>query len=172
MCFRNSPNVVTISCSEEVTFVRLEPGDIKVSITGPLAPYDFEFTVNESTGFEVGKSSKTFEIHLTYKTSLAGGDKGKYISELLKNTETINIVFNQAIMVDRDGNKLVNSQTATSSSTPTEVLTPQQQEAAETQATVGVTSIFITFGTALIIVFLLGKSLHCYSLNYGMFLLK
>lgn len=56
----------------------MQSGDIEVKIDGPLAPYDFDFKVDETTGFIPGNTGRSFEIMLTFKSSLVGGDEGKY----------------------------------------------------------------------------------------------
>ena len=70
---------ISISCTEPVKFNQIEPGDIQISISGPLAPYEFEFNVNTSTGFEIGKISETFGIHLNFKSSLYGNNQGNLV---------------------------------------------------------------------------------------------
>lgn len=65
-----------VSCTETVQFYDINPGDINVTIDGPLAPYQFDFEVGESTGFVSGTQSKTFKIKINLKSSLYGNEQG------------------------------------------------------------------------------------------------
>lgn len=68
--------LITITCNEDVRFLSMSPGDVKIEIDGPLAPYAFEFKVDDTTGFFPGKISRTFSIVLRFKSSLAGSSQG------------------------------------------------------------------------------------------------
>ena len=59
-------------------FYDIKPGDINITIDGPLAPYEFDFQVGETTGFVPGTQSKNFKIKIDFKSSLYGNDQGNH----------------------------------------------------------------------------------------------
>ena len=64
--------------SEEVLLEPLLDGDITVDIDGPLKPYEFEFIVKESTGYNENISTKILFVQFDFKSSLLGNNKGKF----------------------------------------------------------------------------------------------
>lgn len=68
----------TIACSETVTFGTISPEDITITIDGPMSPYLFEYKIDASTGFSQGLKGEKFKVQFTFKSSLAGKNKGKF----------------------------------------------------------------------------------------------
>jgi len=65
-----------LACTENATFAELSEGDITVEITGPLAPYEFEFYINQTTGYVPGSIGYQFRIQFEFKSTLLGDNRG------------------------------------------------------------------------------------------------
>jgi hypothetical protein len=66
----------TIVWDENVTLAPYSEGDITIEITGPYAPYTFNYFINETTGYEAGSISDKFRIQFEFLSSLAGYNSG------------------------------------------------------------------------------------------------
>ena len=67
----------SIAFTENVTLGNLNDGDLEITISGPLSPYEFNYYLNESTGYTVGKVTDKFKIQFEFLSSLAGYNKGR-----------------------------------------------------------------------------------------------
>lgn len=77
MTFINRWNYLgNIAFTEEVRLGVYSEGDLEVEIEGPLAPYEFKFYVDESTGYEAGKIKENFKIRFEFLSSLLGDHQG------------------------------------------------------------------------------------------------
>lgn len=66
----------TIALSETVVFGNITKSDVTIEITGPLSPYTFDYTIDNTTGFNTGELGDKFRIKFTFQSSLAGSYQG------------------------------------------------------------------------------------------------
>jgi hypothetical protein len=78
----SSSHLGTIVCDENVTLAPYSEGDITIEITGPYAPYTFNFYINETTEYVAGSTSDKFRIQFEFLSSLAGYNLGNCCSFL------------------------------------------------------------------------------------------
>ena len=69
--------IATIAFTERVFLSTLGPNDITVEITGPYAPYEFDFVIDQTTGYIENTQLGKFGILLDFKSSLIGNNEGK-----------------------------------------------------------------------------------------------
>ena len=93
---------VNIACDEGVRFNTIQDDDVTVTIEGPLSPYEFEFIIDETTGFETGQLDDQFYIQFEFLSSLFG-----------ENEELLTISFDdQTILEDISKNYLLTEETS------------------------------------------------------------
>ncbi len=66
----------SMALTENVTFGEIAEGDISVEINGPLAPYEFTFLIDSSTGYIAGEVGDHIKIQFAFLSSLAGLNQG------------------------------------------------------------------------------------------------
>ena len=147
----------SIHWSETVRLNEIEDGDITIEVTGPLSPYSFTYTIDETTGYEVGTTSDSFFIQFEFKTSLAGSDQ-----ELI--TLTIN---NNTFIEDQDRNYLAKKSTEISIPFSYFALSEEEKQAASQQSSASILSLVLTFGTSLLIQFVMGGTIEASWLLLG-----
>ena len=79
----SSNHLGTIALSEQAVFGKYRTSDISITITGPLQPYDFKYTIDNSTGFIEGDVGNKFRIQFEFLSTLAGYNQGKYASLII-----------------------------------------------------------------------------------------
>lgn len=148
---------MTITCTETVVFGALSPGDISISISGPLSPYKFTYVLDETTGFIEGDESEKFYVQFTFLTSFIGG-----------NQETIRLNFNNKnVIQDLDQNNLFTNYTEVTVTDSMVVVTDAQKAAASSQSSASLISLLLTFGTSIFIQVALGGTIEATWLLLG-----
>lgn len=153
-CNLNSISEISIRavviCSESVQLNQIQDGDITIEISGPLAPYQFSYAIDETTGYEVGDIVISYLIEFTFETSLYG-DNQDIISMTINNNTFIE---------DLDQNYLATDYSEITVPFPYYSLTEEEKRAAEQQSNSSVISLLLTFGSSFLIQFVFGSKIE------------
>lgn len=156
----------TIPFSEPVIFGNITSSDITITIDGPLAPYSFDYTIDETTGFIEGETSDKFRIQFSFLSTLAGKEKGKLVC--LIKIETITIKFNNPDIVhDLDGNPLMTEKLEKKIPFSYVVLLESEKAAASSQSNGSLFAMLLAFGTSTFISVALGGTVEATWLLFG-----
>ena len=148
---------MNIVCDENVRFNTISDGDVTIEIDGPLSPYTFTFTIDNTTGFETGTIDDNFKIQMDFQSSLLG-----------ENQETITVFFNNiAILEDIDRNYLQTEEESIEVPYQLVVLSDEEKAAANSQANTSLLSLILTFGTSLLFQFVMGGTIEATWLLLG-----
>ena len=143
--------------SEQVRFGEISEGDLELSIMGPLSPYQFDYTISNETGYEVGGQGKSFFIAIEFKSSLLGG-----------NRETLSLtIHNRSIIQDLDDNTLSTEYVETDLDIFLSYLSEEDEAAASSQSSASIVTLILTFGTSIFIQVALGGTIEATWLLLG-----
>lgn len=143
--------------TEPVVFYEKTTDDISIEIDGPLSPYTFDYTIDNTTGYTVGSENDRFFIKFDFLSSLFG-----------KNSETITIKINDlTIIKDVDGNDLTTSEMSIEIPFFLVVLSEDDKAAADSQSSASIISLILTFGTSVFIQVVLGGTIEATWLLLG-----
>ena len=139
-------HAISIACDEEVRFNEITDSDIDILISGPLSPYQLEYTIDSTTGYVVNSTGSNFRIKIKFLSSLIGDYK-----------ETITVtVNNQSIMQDLDNNNLETTKMEIQVPFSAVVLSADEEAQANSQSSFSIISLILTFGTSIFIQVVLG----------------
>ena len=150
-------HTISIACDEKVRFNEIEDNDLEISISGPLSPYQLEYTINSTTGYVVNSTGYSFRIQLKFLSSLLGNDQESILI-------TIN---NQRIIQDMDNNNLETTTMQRQIPFQLIVLSPEEKAQANSQSSYSIISLILTFGTSIFIQVVLGGAIEATWLLLG-----
>ena len=150
-------HAISIACDEEVRFNEITDSDLDISISGPLSPYQLEYTIDSTTGYVVNSTGSAFRIKIKFLSSLLGNYK-----------ETITVtVNNQSIMQDLDNNNLETTNMEIQVPFSAVVLSDEEEAQANSQSSYSIISLILTFGTSIFIQVVLGGAIEATWLLLG-----
>lgn len=145
-----------VTCTETVRFNEIDD-HIDISISGPLGPYEFSYTIDETTGYTVGDLSDKFYIKFNFDSSLAGS-----------HVETITLtVLNDTFIEDVDQNYLATEISETTVPFIYIALSEEERRRANQQSSASIASLILTFGASTLIQFIMGGSIEATWLLLG-----
>ena len=150
-------HAISIACDEVVRFNEITDSDLDISISGPLSPYQLEYTIDSTTGYIVNTTGTSFKIQIRFLSSLLGNDQ-----------ETILIkINNQSIIQDLDNNNLETTTMQRQIPFQLIVLSPEEKAQANSQSSYSIISLILTFGTSIFIQVVLGGAIEATWLLLG-----
>ena len=150
-------HAISIACDEKVRYNEITDGDLDISISGPLSPYQLEYAIDSTTGYVVNTTGYSFRIQLKFLSSLLGNDQ-----------ETILIkINNQSIIQDLDNNNLETTTMQRQIPFQLIVLSAEEEIEANSQSSFSIISLILTFGTSIFIQTVLGGTIEATWLLLG-----
>ena len=146
-----------MSCTEKVVFNTIDEGDISISMDGPFSPYDFEYVIDNSTGFVTGETGYSFNIQFKFLSSLHGSGQ-----------DIITVTFHDdTVIQDIDGNTLLTRTMQTEVYNYYPVVSEQEKAEASSRSYASLVTLILTFATSYSIQLILGGTIEATWLLLG-----
>ena len=128
-----------------------------ISISGPLRPYEFDYIIDNTTGYIINNIGRYFRIKIRPQSNLIGG-----------NQETISVVVHDSkIITDLDGNGLRTNTMQEIIPFYVFVVSDEEKQEAQSQSSFSIVSLVMTFGTSYLIQLTLGSAVEATWLLLG-----
>ena len=150
-------HIATVSCTEQILFNTIGEGDISISIEGPLSPYNFRYTIDNTTGFVTGQTGTEFNIKFEFLSSLFGARE-----------DVITVTFhNDQVIEDLDQNYLLTRTMQTEVNFFYAALSEEEKAQASSKSSASIVTLVLTFATSFLIQAVLGGTIEATWLLLG-----